>query len=60
MRITNPRSERTSKFFEIDGEEALKLEDPTPREGIKLGLRRNLSGFEILRFWEKEGKRIAG
>ena len=58
MRITNPRSEKTSKFFEVDGVEALRVKIQHPRMELNSDLRRILSGIVILKFWEKEGKRI--
>jgi len=39
MRITNPRSEKPLKFFELDGEEALKVK-------IQHQERESNSGFE--------------
>ena len=56
MRNTNPRSEKTSKSFEIGRRRGPETEDPTPKEGNKLGFMKNLRGFECKKFWEKKGK----
>ena len=58
MRITNPRSEKTSKSFEIGRRRGPETEDPTPKEGNKLGFKKNLGGIECRNFGRKRGKEI--
>jgi len=58
MGSTNPRSENPLKFFEIDGEKALRLkiqhkmrESNSDYEGIRVDLR-------VLKFERKRGKEL--